>query len=141
MNDRISRSFQISATGSGAIWTSVPFPADTVHVLLDTRLRYGKISYQKEDVVDWKEGWQPSERLMSHLGKDYLSTPDARVRFISDGYGGVRDVVTRTAAAPDWKKYPQRPTRRISRMIPYVLLPCLVLLLFWIFGLFDTNKE
>ena len=78
---------------------------------------------------------------MSYLREDYLSTPDARVRFISDGYGGVRDVVTRTAAAPDWKKCPQRPTRRIGGIILFVLLLGLMLLLSWYFDLFDTNKE
>ena len=139
MNDKISRSFQISATGSGARWTSAPFPADTV--LLDTRLRYGKISYLKEDVVDRKEGWQPSERHMSHLGVDYLSTPEARVRFISDGYGGVRYDVTRTAAAPDLKTCSPRLTRRNCGIIFFVLILCLMLVLFWAFGLFNNNKE
>ena len=83
--------------------------------------------------MDWKERWKPSERHMSHLGEDYLSTPEARVRFVSDGYGGVSYVIT-TAR----KKCP-RLTLRNSGIISFLL--CLGLLLAWIFGLFDTKKE
>ena len=123
---------QISAISSGASGSS---RADTV--LLDTRLRYGKISYKKGDVVDWKERWQPSERHMSHLMEDYLSTPEARVLFIADGYGGVSYEVTTTAAdwlnttlKNFWKKCP-RLTLRNCGIIFFLL--CLMLLLFWIF--------
>ena len=95
--------------------------------------------------MDWKERWQPSERYMSHLREDYLSTPEARVRFISDGYGGVSYMVTTTA--PDrlnntlkncWKNC-QRLTLRNCGIIFFLL--CLVPLLAWIFGLFATKKE
>ena len=78
---------QISAIDSGASGTSVDYPAGTV--LLQTRLRYGEISYEAEDVLTRKDRWQPSERPVTHLREDYRSTPNAQVRLTSTGYGGV----------------------------------------------------
>jgi len=63
-------------------------------VLLIARLRYGKISYQNGDVLEQKDRWQPSDRQEANLIQDYESAPEAVVRFISNGNGGVLYDVT-----------------------------------------------
>ena len=83
---------QIPATDSGASGTSVDYPAGTV--LLQTRMRYGEIFFQAEDVLTRKDRWQPSERQETYLREDHRLTPEATVRFISTGYGGVSFEVT-----------------------------------------------
>ena len=85
---------QIPAISPGASGSSSICPADTV--LLETRMRYGEISYHNEDVLKWKERWQPSERLENDLRMDHQKKPEVKVRFYSDKYGRVQCTVIET---------------------------------------------
>ncbi len=58
-------------------------------MLLSTRMRYGKISYEVEDVENWDQRWQPSERTVRDLGQDWKSVAVAKVLFITNASGGV----------------------------------------------------
>ena len=53
-------------------------------------MRYGRISYNAEDVTKWKDRWRPSDKQASDLMEDWKSTPVAKVQFISTANGGVR---------------------------------------------------
>ena len=57
--------------------------------LLDTLLRFGRISYEKEDVRVWDRIWKPSGTTVHHLSKDWMFTPLANVRFVASANGGV----------------------------------------------------
>lgn len=63
------------------------YPEGTV--LLDTRIRYGSISYKDDDLKIWDRRWQPSERAVQDLLRDWKTISVANVQFISNGYGGV----------------------------------------------------
>ena len=78
-------------------------------VLLETCMRYGKISYQPLDVVQWKKSWRPSTQHESDVMERHKQTPKATVRFISDGNAAVRCVVK--DVTPVWSRiwYSLRP--------------------------------
>ena len=65
----------------------VDYPEGTV--LLSTRMRYGEISYEGEDVEDWDHRWQPSEKTVHDLRRDWKSVAVAKVMFITNASGGV----------------------------------------------------
>ena len=58
-------------------------------MLLETRMRYGEISYQDNDVLRREDSWLPSERNKSDLRRDHSLTYDAKVQFVSQGNGEV----------------------------------------------------
>ena len=68
---------------------SVPADYPEGKVLLDTKMRYGEISYDDEDVQSWDQRWRPSEKTVQHLARDWRSIPVAKVLFISNGVGDV----------------------------------------------------
>lgn len=72
---------------SGANSIPVDHPEGTV--LLDTRVRYGEISDKKEDVKVWDRSWQPSERAVQDLKREWKTVPLANVQFIVNANGGV----------------------------------------------------
>ena len=72
-------------------------------VLLETCMRYGKISYQPLDVVQWKKNWRPSTQHESDVMERHKQTPKATVRFISDGNAAVRCVVK--DVTPVWSRF------------------------------------
>ena len=72
-------------------------------VLLETCMRYGKISYQPLDVVQWKKSWRPSTQHESDVMERHKQTPKATVRFISDGNAAVRCVVK--DVTPVWSRF------------------------------------
>ncbi|KAL9963903.1 hypothetical protein ACROYT_G027458 [Oculina patagonica] len=47
------------------------YPAGTV--LLETRMRYGKISYQAKDIVKREDRWQPPDQVETELLERYMS--------------------------------------------------------------------
>ena len=55
--------------------------------MLETHLRYGKISSENKDVVEWQQGWQPSEIVIQDLKEKWKLVPDAEVLFTADGDG------------------------------------------------------
>ena len=72
-------------------------------VTLETRMRYGKISYEEKDVVVWDGEWLPPEDHVQDLARQWKSTPEALLQMISDGAGRVQTcrVVNIT---PLWKR-------------------------------------
>ena len=66
-------------------------------------MRYGQISYQRLDVVQWEEGWRPSTQNESGLMERHRQTPEAKVRFISDGNEAVTCVVK--DVTPVWSRF------------------------------------
>ena len=56
-------------------------------MLLETCLRYGEISYKAEDVKIWDQKWQPSQRAVQDLDRDWKTVRLANVQFIAN-YGG-----------------------------------------------------
>ena len=62
-------------------------------LLLETRIRYGKISYESKDVVTWVESWQPSERDAEDLEQNCKSTPVATLKMYGDKSGKLHRVV------------------------------------------------
>ena len=69
--------------------------------MLKTRLRYGKISSEENDVVEWEQGWQPSEMVVLDLEEKWKLVPDAEVQFTADGDGLVNCVIKMNC----WQKF------------------------------------
>lgn len=63
------------------------YPEGTV--LLSTHMRYGQISYDRQDVENWDQRWQPPERTVRDLERDWKSVAVAKVLFITNASGGV----------------------------------------------------
>ena len=59
-------------------------------MLLVTHMRYGKISYEVEDVVFWDPRWKPSEKAVRDLRRQWESARLVKVQFIADDDGEVR---------------------------------------------------
>ena len=72
-------------------------------VLLETYMRYGQISDQRLEVVQSEEGWRPSTQNESDFMERHKQTPQARVRFISDGNADVTCVVK--DVTPVWSRF------------------------------------
>ena len=62
-------------------------------MLLETRMRYGKISYQANDVVRRADKWKPPDEVEADLMERHKSTYMATVKFISGGNHAYRTVV------------------------------------------------
>ena len=58
---------------------------ETETVLLETKVRYGEISYNDEDVLQRKDGWRPSERQASFLMEDLKPYAVCTVKFFLTG--------------------------------------------------------
>ena len=74
---------------------------DNEQLLLETRMRYGKISFESKDVVTRVENWQPSEEDAKDLEQKWKSTPVAKLKVFGNKSGEIhRAVVTPTRAFP-----------------------------------------
>ena len=78
------------------------YPAGTV--LLETLMRYGEISYQPTDIVQREGEWKPLGEYEADLMERYRSSPEATVKFLSEGNGAIRSVVT-VKKTPWWRKF------------------------------------
>ena len=56
------------------------YPEGTV--LLDTRLRYGELSYDVDDLQKMEENWYPPQEIRQSLQNQYKSTPEAQVKLV-----------------------------------------------------------
>ena len=63
------------------------YPEGTV--LLETLVRYGRISFKDGDVMIWHQQWKPSERTILDIARDWGTVPEAKVQFRSLGSGNV----------------------------------------------------
>ena len=64
-----------------------PALAPTKTVMLNTRLRNGRISNQPEDVVYWKPGWVVPDKIAESLYRKHSKTLDADLVILSDEKG------------------------------------------------------
>ncbi|XP_022804620.1 uncharacterized protein LOC111341860 isoform X2 [Stylophora pistillata] len=58
-------------------------------VLLDTVMRFGRISYKDEDVKVWDHRWKPSETIVRRMSNDWMFRPLAKISFVAQANGGV----------------------------------------------------
>lgn len=56
----------------------IDYPEGTV--LLKTKLRYGKLSYKKDDLVTRYKTWNPSEGIVESLRREHASVAEAQVK-------------------------------------------------------------
>lgn len=66
-------------------------------------MRYGEISYQETDVVKREDEWKPPDEYEADLMERYRSSPEAKVKFLSEGNGAIRSVVI-VDETPCWRK-------------------------------------
>ena len=57
-------------------------------VLLETVIRFGRISYEEEDVNVWDQRWEPSGMTVHELSHDWMFKPLANIRFFATANGG-----------------------------------------------------
>ena len=48
-------------------------------MVLDTKLRYGELSYEVDDLVKREESWDPPQEMRQTLKRKYKSIPEAQV--------------------------------------------------------------
>ncbi|KAJ7376871.1 hypothetical protein OS493_031749 [Desmophyllum pertusum] len=72
-------------------------------LLLETRLRHGRISYADEDVKQRLDGWTISEYLAKNLLKDWKSTAEAELLIYGENKTGVINKVDVRAVKEDSK--------------------------------------
>ena len=75
--------FYIAAMSSLIGERSVGVEVETV--FLETKVRYGEISYNDEDVLQRKDGWRPSERQTSIVMEDLKPYAVRTVKFYRTG--------------------------------------------------------
>ena len=66
---------------------------DNEQLLLETRMRYGKISFESKDVVTRVENWQPSDEDAEDLEQKWKSTPDAKLKVFGNKSGEIQNIV------------------------------------------------
>ena len=54
------------------------YPEGTV--LLETKLRYGKLSYKKDDLVTRYKTWNPRKEIVESLKQNHASIAEAQVK-------------------------------------------------------------
>ncbi len=57
--------------------------------MLETQLRYGKISFESYDVVTWDGTWQPPESVEERLEQQWKSTRLANLKIFIDENGAI----------------------------------------------------
>lgn len=62
-------------------------------LVLETRIRYGYMSFDKSDLGFIYPGWKAPEYLTERLHRDYWATPNAKLFVISDEKGELRFLV------------------------------------------------
>ena len=62
-------------------------------LLLETRMHYGKISFESKDVVTRVENWQPSEEDADDLEQKWKSTPVAKLKVFGNKSGEIQNIV------------------------------------------------
>ena len=67
--------------------------ADNETLMLKTRVRYGKVSFQESDVHFRHGTWQIPKNMIDSLKKEYWATPSGDLYIISDGREQLRMVV------------------------------------------------
>lgn len=83
--DQQNRTFDIAAFRPGP--TPASYQGDTI--LLQAKVRFGKISYEDVDVLQRKPGWRPSEKQKSDVMEDLKSDAVRIVTFYQTKDGSV----------------------------------------------------
>ena len=66
-------------------------------MLLETSLRYGKLSYAEADLVRKESGWSPPKEILQSLGQKHGSKPEAKVKLTVKGNG-----IAESVEEPGW---------------------------------------
>ncbi|KAL9963895.1 hypothetical protein ACROYT_G027450 [Oculina patagonica] len=67
-------------------------------LLMKTRLRYGQISYSKDDQVVWNEQWTPPDELLADISNRFKNVAVADFEiYCLQGAGAIRVKITETA--------------------------------------------
>ena len=66
-----------------------PLTKETLYILLQAKVRFGKISYEDVDVLQRKPGWRPSEKQKSDVMEDLKSDAVRIVTFYQTKDGSV----------------------------------------------------
>lgn len=58
--------------------------------MLKTRIRYGKVSFEKGDLEFRERDWEVPQHIIQALERDYSAKPDGELYVISDEQGNLR---------------------------------------------------
>ena len=82
----------LSNSGAAAFTegSQTTYPPNTV--LLSTRMRYGVISYNSDDVETWRDDkkWRPSSVEARRVAQEWQSIPTAQIKLVTDKNGVVQ---------------------------------------------------
>ena len=87
------RATKSTKKGSGRTQGASPLSSDDLILLLKTRLRRGKISYDEHDVKERAEGWTAPQKMVDELLVRWRSTIDAELRIYQNTKTGNHEVV------------------------------------------------
>ena len=76
-----------------------------VTVLLETYVRYGRISFNPEDIFPEEGGWRPIAKQVSDLMGGLKCIPLDKVTFVSIGNGGVSYSVVKVTTDDWWERW------------------------------------
>ena len=77
--------FSLYIVATSSVTSGRSAGVETETVLLETKVRYGEISYNGEDVLQRKDGWRPSERQASMVMEDLKLYAVRTVKFFRTG--------------------------------------------------------
>ena len=81
--------------GSGSSQAASPINQEDLTLLLKTRLRHGKISYDEKDVEERKEGWMAPQWMADELLVRWQSAINAELRISRNTKTGGYDIVVK----------------------------------------------
>ena len=93
-----------AAIGPGELTPPATYQGGDI-ILLEAKVRYGKISYEDEDVLQRERGWRPSLKLEADVETDLKSYPVRTVTFYQTGDGSITykyDKLKPSPTTSDW---------------------------------------
>lgn len=93
-----------AAIGPGELTPPATYQGGDI-ILLEAKVRYGKISYEDEDVLQRERGWRPSVKLEADVETDLKSYPVLTVTFYQTGDGSITykyDKLKPSPSTSDW---------------------------------------
>ena len=94
------QSTRFAKKGSGSSQGVPPINPEDLTLLLKTRLRHGKISYDAKDVEERKEGWTAPQKMAEQLLERWQSTTNAELRISKNTKTGDHHIVVKDEISP-----------------------------------------
>ena len=94
-NEGTNQSTRSTKKGSGSSQAAPPINPEDLTLLLKTRLRHGKISYDKKDVEERKKGWTAPQKMADELLVRWQSTINAELRISQNTKTGDHQIVVK----------------------------------------------